>query len=57
MQVLEDGRFVMKRLVGQNEIHAYMQERIFSRRGKYMVEEVKDRKRFNIFKFIHKLYA
>ena len=57
MQVLEDGRFVMKRLVGQNEINIYMQERIFPRRGKYMVEQIKEKKRFNIFKFIHKLYA
>ena len=57
MQVLEDGRFMMKRLVGQNEINIYMQERIFPRRGKYMVEQIKEKKRFNIFKFIHNLYA
>lgn len=57
MQVLEDGRFVMKRLVGQNEINIYMQERIFPRRGKYVVEEIKEIKPFNIFKFINILYA
>ena len=57
MQVLQDGQFIMKRLVGQNEIHNYMQERIFARKGKYLVEQPKEKKKFNIFKFINKLYA